>query len=203
MQHPYDYDLALLKMTGLIEMPSWNGRPPRAARRDRPGPGLEPGSGRPSLGSTRPAAAQGRLERLLRNGHRHAREGRVMQRHVAFDLALQRMAGIVRRRRTGAQPPSRRRDRRARPDAASRRVAALRGDLDMIRSLTPQRPSSKVGSTTGQPGPGNGRRGAVKEVTRDAVRGLHGRRRHHRPNHRYDTERGSADPGDGRHRAQG
>jgi hypothetical protein len=72
-----------------------------------------------------------------------------MQRHVALDLALQRMSGITRDLEpwpaaTGG--PSVRSTKLGPRTRVRVAVAALRGDMDMIRSLTTQRPSSTIGS---------------------------------------------------------
>ena len=73
----------------------------------------------------------------------------MMPRHVALDLALQRMAGLSDEPGQGHElsedpaQPAPKLGLRTRLSVAS---AALRGDMDKIRSLTTQRPASKVGS---------------------------------------------------------
>lgn len=74
-----------------------------------------------------------------------------MQRHVALDLALQRMSGMSGDGRPGQrqQPAEGPALRPTHLDPRSRfRVAfaALRCDLDLNRSLTTQRTSSTIGS---------------------------------------------------------
>ena len=72
-----------------------------------------------------------------------------MPRHIALGLALQRMAGVPgapgRERPAGGDPSPRlpKPGPRARVRVA---VAALRGDMELFKSLTTQPPSSRIGS---------------------------------------------------------
>ena len=72
-----------------------------------------------------------------------------MQRHVALDLAMQRLSGTSGDPGWSPDPAGEPSSRPSKLELRARvRVAvlALRGDLDAIRSLTTQPPSSRIGS---------------------------------------------------------